>query len=77
MIHAKCEGGPMNGQEYDGEGGKGVVFVDKPAGDVHVYDWTGTAYVYVRSDRIRDKKLEKAVADPDRDVRSLPVVSDG
>jgi hypothetical protein len=61
----------MDLKTYTGVGNKGVLFVDKAKGEVHIYDWDGRDYVFVRSDRVKDKKLEKAVEDPGRDVRAV------
>lgn len=39
-----CHGGPLDGQTFTSRYPKGVVIVNRPAGEVVIYDWTGIAF---------------------------------
>lgn len=73
MQTATCRDGPYAGAEHTGRALKGVLFIDKPAGMVVVYNRDAEDGLVFQHLATRDAALEqRAVADPDRDVRSAP-----
>ena len=73
MHKATCLDGPYAGAEHTGRALKGVVFVDKPAGMVVVYNHDAEHGLVFQHLATRDAALEeRAVADPEREVRAAP-----
>lgn len=73
MHRSTCRDGPYAGTEHYGRAGKGVVFVDKSAGMVAVYNFDHEHGLVLQHTAVRDPAAEeRAVADPGRDVRAAP-----
>lgn len=72
MHTVMVQDGPYAGTEHAGRASKGVLFVDKAAGMVAVYN-LGPDGLVLQHVATRDPALEeRAVADSEREVRSAP-----